>query len=155
VYLATSGVNIMMRKIAMALATVAVVAAGSTLSASAMHGGFGGGHFGGGGGHFGGFGGGHFGGHFGGFGHPAMAHPAMFHNHFDHRFGFRDRDRFFDHRFAFRDRDRFFDRHRFFRHRFFGPRFAFFGAGYPYGYYDGCYSRVWTPWGWRWRYVCY
>ena len=138
----------MVRKIAIALAAVAVVTAGSTLSASAMHGG----------GHFGGFGGGHFGGgHFGGFGHPSMASPAMFHDHhfafrdrdrfFDRRF---DRDRFFDHRFAFRDRDRFF-----FRHRFFGPRFAFVGAGFPYGYYDDCYARVWTPWGWRWRYVCY
>jgi hypothetical protein len=38
--------------------------------------------------------------------------------------------------FAFRDRDRFF------RHRFFGPRFAFLGAGFPYGYYDDCYARV-------------
>src|SRR5713226_4625232 len=137
VHLATNGVNIMMRKIAMALAAVAVVTAGSTLSASAMHGG-GGGHGGGfGGGHFGGFGGGHFGGHFGGFGHPGMARPAVFHSdHFGNRFAFRDRDRFFHHRF--------------FRHRF-----AFFGAGFPYGYDDGCYARVWTPWGWRWRYVCY
>jgi hypothetical protein len=116
----------MMRKIAIALAAVAVVTAGSTLSASAMHGG-----------HGGGFGRGHFGGHFGGFGHPHMAGPAMFHgNHFA------------GNRFAFRDRDRFFH-HRFFRHRF-----AFIGAGFPYGY-DSCYTRVWTPWGWRWRYVCY
>jgi len=145
--MATNGVDIMMRKIAIALAAVAVVTAGSTLSASAMHGGHGGGF---GGGHGGGFGGGHFGGHFGGFGHPGMAgpgafggRPAMFHgNHFiGNRFAFN--------RFAFRDRDRFFH-HRFFRHRF-----AFLGAGFPYGSYDGCYSRVWTPWGWRWRYVCY
>jgi hypothetical protein len=115
----------MVREIAIALAAVAVVTAGSTLSASAMHGG----------GHGGGFGGGHFGGgHFGGFGHPGMAHPATFHGH----------------HFAFRDRDRFF-----FRHRFFADRFAFVGVGFPYGYYDGCYARVWTPWGWRWRYVCY
>src|SRR6266853_2104057 len=143
VHLATNGVNIMMRKIAMALAAVAVVTAGSTLSASAMHGG-GGGHGGGfGGGHGGGFGGGHF----GGFGHPGMAGPAFHSNHFvGNRFGFRDRDRFFDHRFAFRDRDRFF------HHRFFRNRFAFFGGGYPYGYANGCYTRVWTPWGWRWRY---
>src|SRR5215467_16238013 len=138
VQLATNGVNIMMRKIVVALAAVAMVTAGSTLSASAMHGGgFGGGHGGGfGGGHGGGFGGGHgggfsgahFGGHFGGFGHPGMAGPAFHSNHFvGNRFAFN--------RFAFRNR--------FFHHRFFGPRFAF--VGYPYGYYDGCYSRVWTP----------
>jgi len=35
---------------------------------------------------------------------------------------------------------------RHFGHRF-GPRFGFFGVGYPYPY--GC----WTPWGWR--YACY
>jgi hypothetical protein len=40
-----------------------------------------------------------------------------------------------------------------FRHRFVRNRFAFVGVGWPY--YDDCYSRVWTPWGWRWRYVCY
>src|SRR5258706_2617777 len=57
VHLATNGVNIMVRKIAMALAAVAVVTAGSTLSASAMHGG-----------HGGGFGGGHFCGHLCGLG---------------------------------------------------------------------------------------
>jgi hypothetical protein len=66
-----------------------------------------------------------------------MAGPAFHSNHF------------VGNRFAFRDRDRFF------HHRFFRNRFAFFGVGYPYGYADGCYSRVWTPWGWRWRYVCY
>ena len=32
-------------------------------------------------------------------------------------------------------------------------RFAFVGGGWPY--YDDCYTRVWTPWGWRWNYVCY
>jgi hypothetical protein len=44
----------------------------------------------------------------------------------------------------------------FFRHHFHN-RF-FFAAGFPYayGYYDdGCWTRVWTPWGWRWRSVCY
>jgi hypothetical protein len=41
-----------------------------------------------------------------------------------------------------------------FRHHFFHHRFAFFGA-YPYGDYDDCYGRVWTPWGWRWQYACY
>jgi hypothetical protein len=28
-------------------------------------------------------------------------------------------------------------------------------VGAPYGYYNSCYARVWTPWGWSWRYVCY
>jgi hypothetical protein len=44
---------------------------------------------------------------------------------------------------------------RFFVHHRFGPRFGFFGGGYPYGYGDGCYTRVWSPWGWRWQYACY
>jgi hypothetical protein len=49
-------------------------------------------------------------------------------------------------RFAFRD-------HRFrFRNRF------FFAAAFPYGYYDsyydGCYERIWTRWGWRLVNVC-
>jgi hypothetical protein len=38
-------------------------------------------------------------------------------------------------------------RHRFFRHR----RFAFVGGGF----FDDCYARVWTRWGWRWVYVCW
>jgi hypothetical protein len=32
--------------------------------------------------------------------------------------------------------------------------FVFAAAGYPYGYYDSCYERVWTRWGWRLTYVC-
>jgi hypothetical protein len=41
------------------------------------------------------------------------------------------------------------------RHRFFvRNRFVFVGGGYPYGSY-GCYTRVWTYWGWVWRNVCY
>ncbi len=42
-----------------------------------------------------------------------------------------------------------------FRHRFFRDRFASFGAAYPYGYDDDCYTRIWTPRGWLWRSVCY
>jgi hypothetical protein len=44
-----------------------------------------------------------------------------------------------------------------FRHGRRFNNFAFFaGFGWPYFYgYDSCYARVWTPWGWRWRYVCY
>ena len=56
--------------------------------------------------------------------------------------------------------------HRGFGFRHFGPRFAFaapfvYGAAYPYYYagYDGCLAprRVWTPYGWRirWVNVCY
>jgi hypothetical protein len=33
-------------------------------------------------------------------------------------------------------------------------RFLFASAAYPYGYYDSCYDRIWTKYGWRWTYVC-
>ena len=36
-------------------------------------------------------------------------------------------------------------------------RFFVFAGGYPYGYYnyyDGCYERILTRWGWRLTYVC-
>jgi len=123
----------MMRKMLMSLVAAACLTAGSIVVAAA-HGG-GGGHGGGHGG-FGGMGGGR--GSFGGVGaggNFAVGHPGGFaaprslgfHND---RFGFR-------------------------RGPFVRSRFAFFG-GYPYPYYyDSCYSRVWTPWGWRWTYVCY
>jgi hypothetical protein len=42
-----------------------------------------------------------------------------------------------------------------FRHRFHRNRFAFFGVGVPYRYDDGCYTRILTPYGRRWRSVCY
>ena len=46
-----------------------------------------------------------------------------------------------------------------FRHNFRHHRFVFIGGAYPYyydyGYDDGCYSRVYTQWGWRWQYACY
>jgi hypothetical protein len=32
--------------------------------------------------------------------------------------------------------------------------FVFASVGYPYGYYDSCYERIWTRWGWRLTYVC-
>jgi hypothetical protein len=41
-----------------------------------------------------------------------------------------------------------------FRHDRFFRRGAVVGAG-PYAYYDNCYTRVWTRWGWRWIYACY
>jgi hypothetical protein len=103
-----------------------------------MHGG-GGGH--GGMGH-GGMGSGGFG-HVGGFGAAAMAHPGGFGGVAAvHPMGLRGG------RIAVGDRFHF-------RHRFVGNRFAFVGGGLPYGYYDDCYARVWTPWGSRWSYVCY
>ena len=40
-----------------------------------------------------------------------------------------------------------------FRHRF-RHRFALFGAAVPYDYDEGCYTRVWTRWGWRWTSAC-
>jgi hypothetical protein len=52
-------------------------------------------------------------------------------------------------RFAFRSR---FASHRFFRHRF--HRFAFVGAPFAYAAYDGCWRRVWTPYGVQWIDVC-
>jgi hypothetical protein len=41
--------------------------------------------------------------------------------------------------------------HHHFRHRFFAGGLAYFGGPY----YDDCYARVWTRWGWRWVSVCY
>lgn len=132
----------MLRKTVIALAALAVVTAGSTFDASARGGG--------GGGRGGGMGGGmaHMGAGVGA-GHAAFTGGAAFSRPSgvarfsgDRRVGF-DRDR------GFRDRggrDGF-------RHRFLRDRFAFIGA--PYGYDDGCYSRVWTRWGWRWSNVCY
>jgi hypothetical protein len=38
-------------------------------------------------------------------------------------------------------------------HPFVRTRFAFVGGGGGWGY--GCYTRVWTYWGWVWRNACY
>jgi hypothetical protein len=130
------------------------------------HGGFGGGgmHMGGmggmGGAHFGGasFGGAHFGGgSFGGArfaGGPMAAHAAFAPRFAGSPMATRAA---FGPRFAgpgFHGRP-FIGRHAFFfRHH---RRFAFFGAPFifaSYGYYDGCWQRRWTPWGWRWANVC-
>ena len=40
-----------------------------------------------------------------------------------------------------------------FRHHRFHNRF-FFAAAFPIGYYDSCYERIWTRWGWRLINVC-
>jgi len=40
------------------------------------------------------------------------------------------------------------------RHHRFHNRFFVYAGGYPYGYYDGCYERIWTRWGWRVVNVC-
>jgi hypothetical protein len=127
----------MMRKIAVALTAAAVMTAWSTSDASAMRGGgMGRGGMGGGVARAASF-------HpmsVGAFARPvgiaSVARPVAFANPvaFAHPVAF-------SHRFAFR--------HHFFRHRF-----AFIGA-YPYAYDDYCYTRVWTPWGWRWQYACY
>jgi hypothetical protein len=127
----------MVGRTAVALAAVAVVTFGSTFGASAMHGGGGHGGMGHGGMGFGGFG------RAGGFGAAAMARPGGFGGVAAvHSMGLRGG------RIAVGDRSHF-------RHRFVVNRFAFVGGGLPYGYYDDCYARVWTPWGWSWRYVCY
>jgi len=133
----------MLRKSAIALAAVALLTAGSTLGASAR-----------GGGGFGGMGHGGF----GGMGHAGFARGVGFAPHAMGvgRFAGARPFAFRANRFAF---GRPFVRNRFvFRHRpFFRNRFAFVGvplyAG-AYGY-DSCYAPVWTPWGWRWRFVCY
>lgn len=88
----------------------------------------------------------------GGFGHGGNFRP---HANMD---GFNDA---FRHSFAgeFRhDRDPDFDRrHRRFRHDF--DRFAFAGLNSFPGYYDytndGCFRRLWGPYGWYWINVCY
>lgn len=134
-------------------------------------GGFGGGgHFGGGGMHAGGFGGTggmHVGGmgggaHFAHVGGPGFSGPAFGGARFAHA-GFGPRfagpmaahAAFVGPRFGgagwhgrpFIGRHAFFFRH----HR----RFAFFGAPFIYaGYYDGCWRRSWTPYGWQWVNVC-
>jgi hypothetical protein len=41
------------------------------------------------------------------------------------------------------------------QHRFFRNRFAFIGVGGGGWGYSGCYTRVWTYYGWVWRNVCY
>ncbi|MGY4629675.1 hypothetical protein [Bradyrhizobium sp. USDA 4486] len=145
----------------MALASPPVLARGGF--GGGGHGGFGGGgHFGGGGMHAGGFGGGMHAGGFGGMraggmggasfarvGGPGFARPGFGGPRFAHaaigpRFagaGWHGR--------PFIGRHAFFFRH----HRF--HRFAFFGAPFIYaGYYDGCWRRSWTPWGWQWVNVC-
>jgi hypothetical protein len=121
----------MVHKMIFVLAAAAVMAVASASStALARGGGHGGGS--GGGGHGGGFGG-------GGFGHAAMAHPGGYGGfaavHPMGRFGY--------------------GHGVYVRHGFARRRFAVVGVGYPYGYYGDCYVRVWTGWGWSWRYVCY
>ena len=46
-------------------------------------------------------------------------------------------------------------KHRFAFHHFpFVDRFAIYGGlGYPYT--EDCFAPLRTPWGWRWRYMCY
>lgn len=151
----------MVRSIAIALATVAAIAAGSILDspATAQRGSMGGGHMGGGGiggGHMGGggMGGGHMGGmgfgHVGGIGmgHAAFGHPGGF-SHFGgpRAFAFHGNRFAFHNRFAFRHHPFFFRHHRFFRHSF-----AFIGG--PLFAYDSCFRRIWTRWGWRWINLC-
>jgi len=154
------GVSNMVRKVVIASIAAAALIAGSTSGVWARGGGghggggHGGGHGGfGGGGH--GFGGGGHAGFGGGFAHvsafPSTGFavrsapvPSAGIGHFTaiHPSGFNAGRGAFGHRLGF-------------RHHFFHNRFAFIGGAYSYGYYDDCYSRVWTPWGWRWQYACY
>ena len=130
----------MVRKIVITLAATAAIIAGSALDASARRGGMGG-HSGGGMGRSGGMG------HSGGMGRagmgpsgfarmsPGLGRAAVGHPSSFARAGVAHP------RIAFR------------HHRFHNRFFAFAGA-YPYGYYDSCYERIWTRWGWRLTYVC-
>jgi hypothetical protein len=147
-------------------ATVAVTLAVASPVLARGPGGFGGGggaHFGGGGMHMGGMGGGHFGGmggaRFGGagFGGARFAGgPMGAHAAFGPRFAgspMAARAALVGPRFAgagWHGRP-FIGRHAFFRHH---HRF-FIGAPFIYaGYYDSCWRRSWTPWGWQWVNVC-
>jgi hypothetical protein len=43
-----------------------------------------------------------------------------------------------------------------FRHHRHFRDFAFLGVPYASDYgYDGCWRQTWTPYGWRWRNICY
>jgi hypothetical protein len=111
----------------------------------------GGGHFGGGGMRMGGFGGGmHMGGmgmggaHFAHFGGPGFGGARFAHAAIGPRFAG-----------APWHGGHFIGRHAFFFHHHHFRRFAVFGAPYYYtNYYDGCWRRSWTPYGWQWVNVC-
>lgn len=140
------------------LTAVTIAATMALASPVLARGGGGGGHGGGfgGGGHGGFGGGGHFGGgmHAGGFG--GMRVGGMGGARFAHVGGPAFGGARFAHaaigpRFAGAG---WHGHHGFFRHHHF-RRFAVFGAPFVYaGYYDGCWRRNWTPWGWRWVNVC-
>ncbi len=120
----------MVRKIVIALAATAAIIAGSALDASARMGGHSGGGMGRGGMGHAGMGPSGFARMGPGMSRAAVGHPSSF-----ARVGVAHP------RFAFR------------HHRFHNRFFAFAGA-YPYSYYDSCYERIWTRWGWRLTYVC-
>ena len=121
----------MVRKILIALAALAAVTAVPTVGAFAR----GGGH--------------------GGMGHGGM---GMSHMSFTHSASFAGARTFSGARpMAFAGNHVAFNHlhHVPFRHHVHN-RFIFAaGFAYPYAYDDGCWARVWTPWGWRWRSVCY
>jgi hypothetical protein len=138
------------RNIITTIAMAAAFAAASATGALARGGGMGGGgHMGGGmgGGHMGGWGG-----HVGGMAfasHAAIGHMGPVMRPVMGPVGFAGARSWVRHGNAA------FAHHFPFRHRFVRNRFFFVGAPFAYaGYDDGCYSRVWTPWGWRWTDVC-
>jgi hypothetical protein len=126
------------------IAAAALMAASAT--ALARGGGMGGGHMGG--GHMGGMGGMHMGGGWGGHvGGMGLAGHAAFGRVGPVGFAGARSLAWHGNHVAFG--------HFPFRHRFFVRNRFFFGAPYAYAYYnDGCYTRVWTPWGWQWANVC-
>jgi len=123
----------MVRKIVFALAAAGALIAGSALDASARMGGGHGGH--------------------GGMGHGGMSHGSMGMGHVGFaRMGGPGIGRAAVGRpFA---RVAVAHPRIFFRNRRFHNRFFVFAGGYPYSYYDSCYERIWTRWGWRLVNVC-
>ena len=130
----------MLRHIAIALTAAVIICA--TASSVAARGGSGG-HMGG-----GNMGGGHMGAGWGG-GNLAVSHAGNFGSFSHANVGA------FSHPFAFHGGNHFVGRRFAFRHRFHRRFFFFVGAPYAFAYDDGCYVRIWTHWGWRWRNVCY
>jgi hypothetical protein len=126
----------MVRKIVIALAATAAIIAGSALDASAKMGGMG---------HSSGMG-------RGGMGHVGMGRVGMGPSGFARMSPGLNRAAV-GHPSSFARVGVAHPRSAFRHHRFHNRFFAFAGA-YPYGYYDGCYERIWTRWGWRLTYVC-
>lgn len=126
----------MIRKIAIGLAAAAIVAAGSTLSASAA----GGARASGGPAHVSVGGGSHMGGG-GDYGRPAFAGRGYAMGSRAYAFAGRGNERRYDYRRPYRYG---------YKYRGYPSRYGSYRS-YPSG---SCWSRVWTPDGWRSKWIC-